>query len=262
MGAVSWWLRTSGRLRRSTLSDLSRRRIALPAPAMDKSAVRDAATVIVLRDRDSRPRILMGQRGVNAAFMPNKFVFPGGAVDSGDGSVPLAAALPDPCAARLTEDAPRSIGRALAAAAVRELWEETGLPLGRPGTWPGAIPQDWEAFAGRGLLPDPSGLQFVFRAITPPGRPRRFDARFFLVDAAHILGDPDDFSAASDELSHLQWVALEDARGFDMPFITEVVLAEITARLTDPAPPASVPFFRNDDEESLFRRIRGQRAEG
>ena len=50
----------------------------------DKTAIRNAATVIVLRDRFTAPRILMGQRGAGAAFMPNKFVFPGGAVDAGD----------------------------------------------------------------------------------------------------------------------------------------------------------------------------------
>jgi len=48
---------------------------------IDKTAVRDAATVIVLRDPD-RPHVLMGQRGKTAAFMPDKFVFPGGAVDA------------------------------------------------------------------------------------------------------------------------------------------------------------------------------------
>ena len=51
---------------------------------VDKSAVRNAATVIVLRDRLEKPAILMGQRGAKAAFMPNKFVFPGGAVDAAD----------------------------------------------------------------------------------------------------------------------------------------------------------------------------------
>ena len=97
----------------------------------------------------------------------------------------------------------------------------------------------------------------MFRALTPPGRPRRFDARFFLVDASHIQGDPDDFTHAQDELSHLQWIPLSRARSFDLPFITEVVLAEVEARVSDPAPPASVPFFRNNDESSLFLRLRG-----
>lgn len=223
----------------------------------DKTALRDAATVIVLRDRTTRPRILMGQRGAKAAFMPNKFVFPGGAVDADDADVPLARAMPPLCAERLREDSARDLTHALATAAIRELYEETGQCLGQRGSWPGDVPNDWAGFANLGLVPDASALQFVFRAITPPGRPRRFDARFFLVDAAHLATDPDDFSAACDELSHLQWVALDEIRALDMPFITEVVLAEVAARAHDPEPPASVPFFRNDDEESLFLRLRG-----
>nr|WP_254899044.1 NUDIX hydrolase [Thalassococcus arenae] len=210
-----------------------------------------------MRDRDTRPRILMGQRGSRAAFMPNKFVFPGGAVDSADAEVPFAAPLPPLCAARLRDDAAPGLVPALAAAAIRELWEETGQILGAPGAWPDA-PADWQGFSERGLLPDASGLQFVFRAITPPGRPRRFDARFFLLDAEALASDPDDFDAATDELSHLQWIALDEVRHFDLPFITEVVLAEIAARATDATPPASVPFFNNTDEESLFLRLYGR----
>ena len=227
------------------------------AQAVDKTAIRDAATVIVLRDRLTRPRVLMGQRGANAAFMPNKFVFPGGAVDPEDERVPFANALSSLCASRLRDDAPTDSGNALAAAAIRELWEETGQILGTSGTWPSTPPTDWSAFADRGLLPNAAPLQFVFRAITPPGRPRRFDARFFLLYADTLHSDLDDFSAASDELAHLQWIALDEVRTFDLPFITEVVLAEIAARATDPHPPASVPFFRNDDEESLFLRLYG-----
>jgi len=225
---------------------------------IDKTQIRNAATVIVLRDRMKAPRILMGQRGAKAVFMPNKFVFPGGAVDAGDAHIPLAAPLPDTCAARLAEDANADLSHALAVAAIRELWEETGLILGQEGTWDGTPPEDWHSFAATGHVPDARALQFVFRALTPPGRPRRFDARFFLVDADHIATDLDDFDAATDELSHLQWVPLADARKFDMPFITEVVLAEIEARAQDLSPPASVPFFKNNDEESLFLRLRGQ----
>lgn len=226
-------------------------------PAIDKSQIRNAATVIVLRDRATVPRILMGQRGSKAAFMPNKFVFPGGAVDTGDARIALGSALNPVCAPRLSDQNADAPPTALAAAAIRELWEETGLVLGTPGAWQGAVPPDWQGFAATGHLPHAAPLQFVFRALTPPSRPRRFDARFFLIDASAVATDLDDFSAASDELSHLQWVALSDARAFDMPFITEVVLAEVAARVHDTGPPASVPYFRNNDEESLFLRLRG-----
>lgn len=231
------------------------------AMTIDKSQLRNAATVIVLRDRNTAPRILMGQRGAKAVFMPNKFVFPGGAVDADDANIPLTAPLPDKCAARLAEGANAGLAHALAVAAIRELWEETGLVLGQPGRWDDPVPDDWASFAATGHLPDAAALQFVFRAITPPGRPRRFDARFFLVDASAIASDLDDFDAACDELSHLQWVSLADARAFDMPFITEVVLAEVEARTRDLNPPASVPFFKNNDEESLFLRLRGGGAQ-
>jgi len=226
------------------------------ADIIDKSAIRDAATVIVVRDRARNPSILMGQRGANAAFMPNKFVFPGGAVDAGDDAIALAGPLSPFETARLSEDSARS-AHALSVAALRELWEETGQILGTPATWPDA-PQDWRGFADSGHRPDASKLTFVFRAVTPQGRPRRFDARFFMVEAKHLVTDPDDFTHAEDELSHLQWVPLKDARTLDLPFITEVVLAEITAGLNHKGPPASVPFFRNDDEAHLVTRLGGR----
>jgi 8-oxo-dGTP pyrophosphatase MutT (NUDIX family) len=223
---------------------------------IDKTQIRNASTVIVLRDRTTTPRILMGQRGARAVFMPNKFVFPGGAVDAGDHAVPLGTPIQAPNDTRLEDDSPPGLGAALAVAAIRELYEETGQVLGTRGSWQ-APPPDWHSFAATGHVPHAAPLQFVFRALTPPGRPRRFDARFFLIDAEHLASDPDDFSQASDELSHLQWVALDQVRTFDMPFITEVVLSEIAARVHDPAPPASVTYFKNNDEESLFLRLRG-----
>lgn len=219
---------------------------------MTAAAVRDAATVILVRDAAVRPAVLMGQRGAGAAFMPGKFVFPGGAVDAADAAVPVVMP-PAPCAPRLAEDS-RLPAAAIAAAGIRELFEETGLALGRPGDWPDP-PPGWEDFAARGLVPDARALRFVFRAVTPEGRPRRFDARFLLADAAAIAGDPDDFAAATDELSHLQWVRLESARSFDLPFITEIVLAEVAARLPALDAPPHVPFFRNDDEALAVARL-------
>lgn len=218
---------------------------------INKAALRDAATIIVLRDRSS---VLMGQRGKSAAFMPGKFVFPGGAVDPQDAAVTMPPMNPR-CANRLRSES-RIPNAALTAAAIRELWEETGQILGTPGQWDQPAP-GWEEFAASGFYPDPSALSFFFRAVTPIGRPRRFDARFFLVDASNLATDLDDFSNAEDELSHLQWVPLKDTRRFDLPFITKVVLFELIAHIARDAPISSVPFFRNNDEAHLISRLGG-----
>jgi len=231
--------------------------MSAPDPGKDKSALRDAASVIVLRrDLPQGPSVLMGMRGAGAAFMPSKYVFPGGALDAEDADVPLAAPLAPASAHCLAIDAPKGIGHALAVAAIRELWEETGLILGAPGAWEGEVPAGWEGFAATGHRPSATGLRFVFRAITPPGRPRRFDARFFLVDGAQIASDPDDLSRACDELSHLHWVPLAEARALALPFITEVVLTEVQALLTFADPePTTIPFFDNRGPRSIFARL-------
>jgi 8-oxo-dGTP pyrophosphatase MutT (NUDIX family) len=190
-------------------------------------AIRPAATIILARD----DTVLMGQRGEGAVFMPSKYVFPGGGVDAGDAADP--APLAADCIRRLSQHVPEGAPApgTLARAALRELAEETGL----------------------GLAPA-APLRFIFRAITPPGRSRRFDARFFLADAAGVIGNPHDFSRAEDELSHLHWVPLADARALDLPFITEVVLAEVTAILRG-ADQQGVPFFDNTGSVPTFRRI-------
>ena len=175
--------------------------------APDPAAIRDAASVLVIdRTAPSGPSVLMGMRGAGAAFMPSKYVFPGGAVDPADALIECGA--PDSsCLSRLDAHlrAGGAVrGRAIAAAALRELAEETGLMIGQPGRTAG----NWPEYERAGLVPDPSALIYVFRAITPPGRSRRFDARFFMIDAEKLHGDRHDFSLASDELSHLHWVAL------------------------------------------------------
>ena len=221
-------------------------------------AIRDAATVIVLdRNAADGPSVLMGQRGAAAAFMPSKYVFPGGAVDAEDHQVAFAADLPSRLDSLLGKDlrAEAAISpRALAAATLRELAEETGLLVGQPGD----APTGWDHYASAGLAPDPSALLYLFRAITPPGRSRRFDARFLLLDAQCVHGDRSDFSAACDELSHLHWVPLTEARALDLPFITEVVLAEVGAlagRQGTLSQPDSVPFFDNRGAQPRFARI-------
>ncbi len=222
---------------------------------MNDAPIRDAATVILIRDAETAPSVLMGRRGSRAAFMPSKFVFPGGAVDEGDAMVPLTEPIDPESQARLAieGDCPPE---ALAVAAIRELWGETGLLLGAPGAWPDP-PEDWATFAAAGVLPSAAGLSFVFRAITPPGRTRRFDARFFTADAARLVGDPDVLPETG-ELGDLRWFPLPEVRQLDLPFVTEVVLAEVAKRLPDLGAPPDVPFFRNDDEDREIRRLAGR----
>jgi 8-oxo-dGTP pyrophosphatase MutT (NUDIX family) len=213
-------------------------------PISDPSVpIRDAATVILVRDAGGEASVLMGQRGRTAAFLPEKYVFPGGAVDADDQALPLAGDLDPSCRRRLAQRSNRP-PEALAAAAIREVWEETGLRLGRREPW--EAPQGWESFAETGLAPDVSALRFFFRAVTPPGRPRRFDARFFLADAGALSDDPDDFSRAEDELRHLHWVALSEVRRLDLPFVTRIVLGELAAHLPRLDAPDRVAFVTND----------------
>ncbi|NIY80773.1 NUDIX hydrolase [Celeribacter sp. HF31] len=197
---------------------------------MTNVPIRDAATVVLLRDGAEGPRVLMGQRGRSAVFMPGKFVFPGGAVDAEDFAAPVV--LDPQTLRRLSAEASPELASALVTAAVRELREETGL-----------------------LLKETREAEFIFRAITPPGRPRRFDARFFLIKAEDIANDPDDFSRAEDELSLLQWVTLEGARAFDLPFVTRVVLAEVEAALHKDMPPDHVPFFDHREAVGKIRAL-------
>lgn len=219
--------------------------------------MRPAATVILVRRAPDGPRVLMGQRGARAAFMPEMFVFPGGAVDADDlaldGEVPLDAGT----AVRLAVETPPGLVPALARAAVRELWEETGLVLGRSdGAAAGRpVPEGWRGFFAGGHVPHTAPLRFVFRAITPPGRPRRFDARFFLVDAEALAPGGDDFAGAGGELAHLQWLDLAAARALPLPFITEVVLSEVEALLAEPGQARGVPFFHQEAGTARFRLL-------
>ncbi len=225
--------------------DLPERGTELPEMSVP---VQDAATVILVKDPRDSPQILMGKRGKAAAFMPEKFVFPGGAVDEVDETVPCPG-LDTACKRRLLTETTTTDPDRFAASAIRELWEETGQCLGRAGNWPNP-PKPWRGFAEQGLLPDASALSFFFRALTPPGLSRRYDARFFLADAAALRFDVDDFSRAESELSHIQWVQVDRARELDLPFVTRLVLTELQRHLPRTDAPDQVPYLCNDEAGS------------
>ena len=222
---------------------------------MEKMEIKNAATVILLRGSQKNPEVLMGQRGKNASFMPNKFVFPGGALDPGASEIDFNGDIPTKCIEKLRLKADPSLAKPLIAAGIRELWEETGLILGsKSKTKMDSIPKNWKDFFALGYQPSADNIEFVFRAITPPGRTRRFDARFFLLSSDNIKGDLDDFSKASGELSHLQWIELNSTQNLDLPFITEIVLSEVLSKLKGNRN-NGIPFYYHDSGTSHFLRL-------
>ena len=78
----------------------------------------------------------------------------------------------------------------------------------------------WKAFAEARVLPDLAELHFIGRAITPPRRPRRFDARFFTMDASAIAHRIEGMVGPEAELVELVWMPLTEAKQLDMPAIT------------------------------------------
>ena len=212
--------------------------------------IRDAATLILVDRSDGGFRVLMGRRHSGHKFMPGKFVFPGGAVESADEKMAIAGPLDEQVAEKLlvhTRRRSQDYARALALAAIRETFEETGLALGVTDCGAPPEPPDgvWSRFADTGVFPTLEGLDLLARAITPPGRPRRFDARFFVGDAQWIAHRGEGVIHAEAELTELVWVPLDEALKLDIPRITRTVLGDLAALGPGPWDPARPrPFYR------------------
>ncbi len=191
---------------------------------------KDAATLILFRGGSS-PEVLMGRRAQGHVFMASKWVFPGGRIDRSDFSAACATPPSPETLSRLTREVPAARARALALTAVRETFEETGLMLAEPAPV-ASVAGPWREFRQTGALPDLAALTYVGRAITPPGRPRRFDARFFMAEADALL-TPEP-TAGSGELDEIAWLPLEEARRLPLPAITRLILGEAAERRADP----------------------------
>lgn len=218
----------------------------------------DAATMIIL-DRSGRmPRVLMGRRHPGHKFMPDKFVFPGGRLEATDRRMVAAGALDGVCETRLAAHVPRpslSRGRALAMAAIRETFEETGLMFGAKdyGAPQIALDGPWASFAEHGVFPDLEAVTFVARAITPPRRPKRFDTRFFTIDAAAVAETIEGVIGPDSELVELRSVTFDEAQELDLPSITKQVLADVKERLRQGfGRHLPVPFYF--ERQRVFRR--------
>jgi 8-oxo-dGTP pyrophosphatase MutT (NUDIX family) len=171
---------------------------------------------MLVRDRPGGGiAVYMTRRGASSPFMPDAYVFPGGATEGSDGAPELLARF-HPCASPVEPD--------LAVAALRELFEEAGIllaaaPCGASRPFPRESLAAWRAglLAGeRSLLEileasdaylDGRELVYYSNWITPAVEPRRFDAHFF------IAREPAGQTAAADaiEVHDGVWIAPEEA---------------------------------------------------
>lgn len=231
-----------------SLSDAARIAATEPAEAHPNRRPVDAASLILV-DRSKRtPRVLMGKRNSHLKFMPGKLVFPGGRVDPEDRRMPVYGTLESETERRLLAGVVRpssTRSRALALAAIRETYEETGLLLGTTEAGaPEGVPAGWSAFAEAGVFPNLESLMLVARAVTPPRLARRFDTRFFLADTSEIAHRLEGVVGPDSEFVELDWLTFAEAKKADIPNITRAIIEEVETRFARGNPVwLPVPFY-------------------
>lgn len=187
---------------------------------------RHAASLVVYRQDGAHLTMLMGMRGAKHRFMPNRLVFPGGAVDRTDLAAPCATPLTAQTEHLLRKSANEKLAHGLGIAAARELQEETGLTLGEP--------------------PKLHVLHLLARAVTPPTSPIRFNARFFAADAEHVTGT----LGGDGELENLRFWPIEEALLLELAMPTRKVLERLRVWLAmteqERAGQTHTPVMRRD----------------
>jgi 8-oxo-dGTP pyrophosphatase MutT (NUDIX family) len=229
--------------------------------------VRDAASVVLLRDRPRGLELYLVKRSRTLDFMAGAHVFPGGRLDRDDSSPTACAMLSADAAglpARLGEAVPAVRAAGFFVAAIRETFEEAGLLLGE-------LAPGWQMDAARRAVGE--GAQFTTlvgrldvlalvpwaRWITPPISPRRFDARFFLARAPRDQEPQVDGREATEGLwispagALEQWeaggiqLAPATAKSIDALAAFGSVQEALEAAARRP-PPAVIPLVWNDKE--------------
>lgn len=192
-----------------------------PEPA-EPAPTKLASTVMLVRDDEGPLEVFMLRRVSSMAFAPSMHVFPGGGVDRRDAEdeLPWAGPAVEEWAETLGTD--EASARMLVAAAVREIFEETGVLLASPASDADEVPQldpevatdlraklvAHEIGFGQVLLEQHLVLRsdlLRYRAhwITPEAEPRRFDTRFF-VAAVPQGQDPDGETSEADRSEWLR----------------------------------------------------------
>ncbi|MCB9377166.1 MAG: MBL fold metallo-hydrolase [Holophagales bacterium] len=235
---------------------------------------RSSAAVVLWRGEGDELEVYWLRRGRSLPFMGGWYAFPGGAVDRADVALPLAGvpAHPDP-AARTSglpdqEELPEALdlSAGVAAAALRELFEETGVLLGA--NLPAAALAELRAecltrsgafgdgLRAQGIAPDAGRLTFAGRWLTPPFTPVRFDNRFFLARWRPSDGEP---SVLPPESEEGEWVppARALARILSGEAMAAPPIVHLLRVLAEEGPERGVPRLLDTAEANLgpMRRI-------
>ena len=248
-----------------------------PAPP---ARPRDAATLIVVRHGRRGLACLMGRRREDARFLPGCFVFPGGAVEGADRAARPASRLDLAHLGAMGVGGDAAAATALATAAVRETWEETGVMIAASGDVGAAPGATFDEMRRRGVAPALGRLVYLGRAITPARHPIRFHARFFLTLVGHGrnglrddargagpgggFGDGvsgDDGLDVGDldgdgELDRLSWVPLADVASLPTVDVTRF-MARFAGEIIDSVHPRSTgrPVFSARGPNRLIRYL-------
>jgi len=193
-------------------------------PASGERLPRPSATLVVVREGPSGPEVLLLRRAERGDLNSGAWVFPGGMVEPGDHGVAAFSTGLDDAAASRRLGVPRG-GLAFYAAAVRECFEECGLLFACSGQGELCSAEEAERLApwrtglhrgecsladlcrDNGLLLALDRLAYLSHWVTPLGRPKRFDTRFFVAEApsGHIALHDDT------ELLEHRWLRPADA---------------------------------------------------
>lgn len=168
-----------------------------------------ASTVALLRDVNGGVEVCMLRRPIRSSFAADAFVFPGGALNSGDGTGDAAYAM----------------------AGVREVLEEVGILIGGPAPGSGDEELDErvalaraevlagsdfaQTLAAHHLSVTPERLVFIGHFITPPREGRRYDTRFF----ALAVSDRHEIRVHAAEAVEGGWHRPESMLALTMPAI-------------------------------------------
>lgn len=154
-----------------------------------------AATVMVLRQGDTEPELILLKRSRKVGFFPSAWVFPGGRVDADDHSFPSTGSVQG------LDDLD------FAVAAIRECFEEAGywLGTGTPNSELRGILNRREGYLplDGSLVADLDQMRLWSWWITPDTEPKRYDTKFFLC----CVDDEQEISHDNEEAVESCWIS-------------------------------------------------------